>query len=245
MPVASGWSAEDPRLDGSPDPRRVSSGSGVARRRLVAVPGQRLRRRLGRCPASRRQGRRTTGSGGPDSRGDSKPKCLIYFGRCAHRMASEAVQIPNRSLFRQPEVCEIAQVQPYVLRSWEAEFPDLGVSKTGRPAGLPAGGRRAGVADQAPAVRRGADPGGCATAAAGRAGGAGAGRGDARTICWRATRASGSCRCGRRCGSWRRCCRRRRRAARRGVRAGRAGAQGRARAATRRERRSRPPASKI
>jgi DNA-binding transcriptional MerR regulator len=40
------------------------------------------------------------------------------------------IQIPNRSLFRQPEVCEIAQVQPYVLRSWEAEFPDLGVAKT-------------------------------------------------------------------------------------------------------------------
>jgi len=32
-------------------------------------------------------------------------------------------------LFRQPEVCEIAQVQPYVLRSWEAEFQDLGVAK--------------------------------------------------------------------------------------------------------------------
>jgi DNA-binding transcriptional MerR regulator len=41
-----------------------------------------------------------------------------------------SAEIPNRSLFRQPEVCEIAQVQPYVLRSWEAEFPDLGVSKT-------------------------------------------------------------------------------------------------------------------
>jgi DNA-binding transcriptional MerR regulator len=40
------------------------------------------------------------------------------------------VEIPNRSLFRQPEVCEIARVQPYVLRSWEAEFPDLGVAKT-------------------------------------------------------------------------------------------------------------------
>jgi DNA-binding transcriptional MerR regulator len=40
------------------------------------------------------------------------------------------VEIPNRSLFRQPEVCEIAQVQAYVLRSWEAEFPDLGVAKT-------------------------------------------------------------------------------------------------------------------
>ena len=45
-------------------------------------------------------------------------------------MSASTVEIPNRSLFRQPEVCEIAQVQPYVLRSWEAEFPDLGVAKT-------------------------------------------------------------------------------------------------------------------
>ena len=44
-------------------------------------------------------------------------------------MAPDAGQIPNRSLFRQPEVCELAQVQPYVLRSWEAEFQDLGVAK--------------------------------------------------------------------------------------------------------------------
>src|SRR5215211_7283900 len=44
--------------------------------------------------------------------------------------SADLVQIPSRSLFRQPEVCEIAQVQPYVLRSWEAEFPDLGVSKS-------------------------------------------------------------------------------------------------------------------
>jgi len=27
-------------------------------------------------------------------------------------------------------VCEIAEVQAYVLRSWEAEFPDLGMSKS-------------------------------------------------------------------------------------------------------------------
>src|SRR5512145_3131007 len=40
------------------------------------------------------------------------------------------LEIPNRSLFRQPEVCEIASIQPYVLRSWEAEFPDLGVAKS-------------------------------------------------------------------------------------------------------------------
>jgi DNA-binding transcriptional MerR regulator len=44
--------------------------------------------------------------------------------------SADPVQIPSRSLFRQPEVCELAQVQPYVLRSWEAEFKDLGVAKT-------------------------------------------------------------------------------------------------------------------
>ena len=33
-------------------------------------------------------------------------------------------------LYKAGEVCELLQVQPYVLRSWEAEFPDLGVSKT-------------------------------------------------------------------------------------------------------------------
>lgn len=33
-------------------------------------------------------------------------------------------------MFRAQEVCEIAQVQPYVLKTWEAEFPDLGLSKT-------------------------------------------------------------------------------------------------------------------
>lgn len=43
------------------------------------------------------------------------------------------VELPNRSLFKAPEVCEIAQVQPYVLRSWEAEFPDLGVTRAGSP----------------------------------------------------------------------------------------------------------------
>jgi DNA-binding transcriptional MerR regulator len=31
------------------------------------------------------------------------------------------------------DVCQIAQVQPYVLRTWEAEFPDLGQSMDGGP----------------------------------------------------------------------------------------------------------------
>jgi DNA-binding transcriptional MerR regulator len=40
------------------------------------------------------------------------------------------VEIPNRALFKASEVCEIASVQPYVLRSWESEFPDLGMVKS-------------------------------------------------------------------------------------------------------------------
>jgi DNA-binding transcriptional MerR regulator len=42
-----------------------------------------------------------------------------------------AVAIPKRALFKSAEVCEIVSVQPYVLRSWESEFPDLGVRKDG------------------------------------------------------------------------------------------------------------------
>ena len=42
---------------------------------------------------------------------------------------SVRVEIPKRSLFKAAEVCSIAGVQPYVLRSWEAEFPSLGRSK--------------------------------------------------------------------------------------------------------------------
>ncbi len=52
------------------------------------------------------------------------------------------VEIPKRALFKSSEVCEIASVQPYVLRSWESEFPDLGVAKA---AGGPRIYRRADV----------------------------------------------------------------------------------------------------
>jgi DNA-binding transcriptional MerR regulator len=52
------------------------------------------------------------------------------------------VEIPNRALFKATEVCELARVQPYVLRSWEVEFPALGVAKT---AGAPRVYRRADV----------------------------------------------------------------------------------------------------
>ena len=38
---------------------------------------------------------------------------------------------PKRELFKATDVCEVVQVQPYVLRSWEAEFPQIGQVPSG------------------------------------------------------------------------------------------------------------------
>jgi DNA-binding transcriptional MerR regulator len=57
-------------------------------------------------------------------------------------VVDSSVEIPKRALFKPAEVCEIASLQPYVLRSWESEFPDLGVVRT---AGGPRVYRRADV----------------------------------------------------------------------------------------------------
>lgn len=47
---------------------------------------------------------------------------------------TEPVEIPNRVAFKASEVCELAQIPPYVLKSWEKEFPGLGVvAKPGGP----------------------------------------------------------------------------------------------------------------
>lgn len=37
----------------------------------------------------------------------------------------------KRELFKAADVCEVVQVQPYVLRSWEAEFPQIGQVPSG------------------------------------------------------------------------------------------------------------------
>jgi DNA-binding transcriptional MerR regulator len=42
----------------------------------------------------------------------------------------DRIDIPNRALFKPSEVCELVKLQPYVLRSWETEFPGLGIAKT-------------------------------------------------------------------------------------------------------------------
>ena len=44
-------------------------------------------------------------------------------------MDTAPVEIPKRALFKAAEVCDLLKLQPYVLRSWEAEFPELGVAK--------------------------------------------------------------------------------------------------------------------
>jgi len=44
------------------------------------------------------------------------------------------IEIPDRAAFKASEVCEIAHIPPYVLRSWEKEFPGLGmVTRPGGP----------------------------------------------------------------------------------------------------------------
>lgn len=40
---------------------------------------------------------------------------------------------PKPERLKAADVCQIAQVQPYVLRTWEAEFPDLGRAVDGGP----------------------------------------------------------------------------------------------------------------
>jgi DNA-binding transcriptional MerR regulator len=44
------------------------------------------------------------------------------------------VEIPDKAAFKPAEVCELAQIPSYVLRTWENEFKDLGVApKPGSP----------------------------------------------------------------------------------------------------------------
>jgi DNA-binding transcriptional MerR regulator len=45
-------------------------------------------------------------------------------------MAQASVESSKRAWLKALEVCELAQVQPYVLRTWEMEFADLGVART-------------------------------------------------------------------------------------------------------------------
>jgi DNA-binding transcriptional MerR regulator len=41
----------------------------------------------------------------------------------------EPIVVPDRAAFKAAEVCELLGIAPYVLRSWENEFKDLGVTR--------------------------------------------------------------------------------------------------------------------
>ena len=65
----------------------------------------------------------------------------------------------KRELFKSIDVCEMAQLQPYVLRSWEAEFPALGQPAARRRSRVSPCGRRVRAADQAAGLQRRTDAG--------------------------------------------------------------------------------------
>jgi DNA-binding transcriptional MerR regulator len=52
----------------------------------------------------------------------------MVYSRVVTEMPKE---IPRRAVYKAAEVCEIARIQPYVLRSWESEFSKLGVVRGG------------------------------------------------------------------------------------------------------------------
>jgi DNA-binding transcriptional MerR regulator len=45
-------------------------------------------------------------------------------------VAEPTPETARRALLKSAEVCDLVKVQPYVLRSWEKEFPDLGTTRT-------------------------------------------------------------------------------------------------------------------
>jgi DNA-binding transcriptional MerR regulator len=70
--------------------------------------------------------------GAPDS--NDRHAVMGYTFQAVSKSMSDSfvqIEIPDRSLFKASEVCDLVKLQPYVLRSWEAEFPGLGVAKAG------------------------------------------------------------------------------------------------------------------
>src|SRR4029079_4785888 len=66
----------------------------------------------------------------------------LYFSNRYMPDLLASIDIPHRALFKAAEVGDLVKVQPYVLRSWESEFPELGVAKN---AGSPRVYRRSDV----------------------------------------------------------------------------------------------------
>ena len=89
------------------------------------------RRSRCRCAGVRSEPDTRAGPKKPNSSGQARI-CACYTRRNLPRMADNSgqVEIPKRALFRAAEVCDLLKVQPYVLRTWESEFPELRIAKT-------------------------------------------------------------------------------------------------------------------
>ena len=137
-------SSEGRRADSPAVGRRREGGRPrqVHHRDIVAAaleqPGRRLQEESGRGgrPPPRKNGKRLAGPRIPGARdGQAAGWYSSTIGRhdgilpYRHMPDAGTIQIPNRALFKSAEVCDIVKVQPYVLRTWEAEFPELGVAK--------------------------------------------------------------------------------------------------------------------
>ncbi len=73
-------------------------------------------------------------------------------------MTDQIILPDDQDQFKLNEVCKLANVQPYMLRFWGTEFPQLEADKErNRPAALLEGPGRADPRDPPPALRRRAD----------------------------------------------------------------------------------------
>src|SRR5439155_26737102 len=91
----------------------------------VRVPAGRVAvRRRGGCLGGRRGAEVVARE--PDG---SRVNAAILFEHLPAMAEAVPLEIPNRALFKASEVCDLVKLQPYVLRSWEVEFPGLGVAK--------------------------------------------------------------------------------------------------------------------
>ena len=131
---------------GAQDRRRARAGSAQAGEERPGLEADASRSRAPARAAASKRAQREAAPHGAEERGG-----LMRL----ERLYCPTMAAPKRELFKAADVCEVVQVQPYVLRSWEAEFPQIGQA-AGRRRTAPVSpiGRRAGAADQAAGLRR-------------------------------------------------------------------------------------------
>ena len=69
--------------------------------------------------------------------GDEKSRSLLhdilkhsFAVRPRENMSTTTANIPKRASYKASDVCQLVGIEPYVLRSWTEEFPELGRTTT-------------------------------------------------------------------------------------------------------------------